>query len=197
MQRQVFEDFSKDAVRKAQLFMDYVKRARDIIKHRLGDDADDYPDVVQDTLYGEMSDVDIERTRNAFLAGIVHEDAAAENARRLANHYAGLAKKHEERSEVLRDLLVETLTIFGEVKWKSALELGTVYTQKARDKVEVTSELDLPASYFKAPEPAMSKINADIKAGKEIPGVTVTPGAERDPIWIVRPSKALKEGAEA
>lgn len=196
MTRQAFDSFSKEVERCAEAYVDWVKRKRDIIKIRLGDDAEDYPEFIRDTLFGEVDDISIERHRNGLLGGIVHHGGAVDFNKKMAAYYAEKAKKEEERVQLLKELLIETLELFGEDKWSSKLEMGTVYSQQAKDKIEVVDPLLLPPQYLKAPEPASSKITADIKAGKTIPGVEVIPGETRPRVWTVRPSRALKEAEE-
>lgn len=180
------------ATRVASEFVAWLTTARDAIKRKIGDDADDYPDIVKDTLFGVVDDVDLERARHALLQAYTHERACAEAQADLRRHYAAREDHHKARADAYKELLISSCEVLGDEKWKSSRGFGTVYSQAARDKVEVVDYAKLPKQYFRE-EASITAIQAALLAGKKVPGIEVVKGEDRPKTWIVRASATLKE----
>ena len=172
-------------------FVQWLKTAREAIERAIGPDAEDYPDVVRDTLFGEVNDADLDTHRHALLHALAHEDACAKAQEDLEAHYAERKRFHKERANLFREQLIRSVELLGEHSWKSARGFGSVYTMKPKPKVEVIDLDAVPREYLRA-EVSTTAVTQALASGKEVAGVRLVPAEERDLIWVVRPSKAQK-----
>lgn len=136
------------------------------------------PEVDEETLRDTMEAVTGELEEKAEGYGCVirqmEHDAAA-----LATEIKRLQarkKSIEDNAGKLKTRLQEAMTATGQRKLKTNLFSFTV--RKNAPALTVTDEDKIPERYWVLPEPVLDKtaLKDDLKAGQEIPGVTLTQG---------------------
>lgn len=144
--------------------------ARDLIDAIRSDDAELNHDMIE----GETSFLE---AITAAIDEIDECEIIAEGCKAKENQIADRRRRTEARKERLRTLIEQAMLIADMQTVR--LPIATLSVSKLPPKPVIVDEASVPAEYWKQPEPVLDKsaVNAAIKDGAEIPGVSMTNGS--------------------
>ena len=150
-------------------------QAADVLKEQLREIAGDDVDVIRDTLEGEID-----------LRGLICM-AAEQNALDVAqvNGIAGLIddlrtrKDRIEKRIAMRRVAIHAAMQSGEIK-SIETPAGTITRKAVPPAVLILEEASIPAEFWKPADPKLDKkaVADALKAGREVPGATMSNGSE-------------------
>lgn len=133
----------------------------------------DDAETIRDTLDGE---VDLQGIVRALVLTIAEEEAAVAANTALSNQYLARRSNIDARIETLRGLVGEAMEL---AEWKSLkLDIATISLRPGTRKVQVTDETQIPAAFWRTPEPVIDKkeLLDALKDGQQIHGATLSNG---------------------
>jgi hypothetical protein len=160
----------------------FIQRLRERLEVVAGDDEQ----AIRDTIEGET---DVDPVMEKLISLRQEAKAMAAARKELSQRYAEASKENERQAEHLELIILDCLQASGIEKW--AGPAGTASIRQGSMSCYVTDATHVPLQYMKA-VPDISKIKADILAGKEVPGAEVIRG--EDTLAIRLPGK--KKGEE-
>lgn len=143
--------------------------AADILKVIAGEDD---ADLVLDTVEGET---DLFEAIDAALAAEDECDAIIAGCKDREETFKKRRAAAQSRKESLRGALHQALLTSG-IEEKIKRPTGTVYVSNLAATYIIEDEAQIPATYWKKPDPVLDKaaLAKDFKAGEDIPGVGST-----------------------
>lgn len=141
---------------------------------QLAEDPDVDPEVFADTMEAVTGSFEEKAEGYGCVIRQLDYDAAA-----LATEIKRLSarkKSIEENISRMKTRLQDAMTATGQTKFKTNLFSFSI--RKTPAALTVTNEDTIPERYWVLPEPVIDKarLKDDLKAGKEIPGATLTQG---------------------
>jgi len=142
------------------------------IREALREHADD-PALILDTIEGET---DLFEALAAVDREIVENEIVIEGCKAVEKEVAGRRARHERANETLRGVILMAMEKAQIQTVKTAT--GTITARAVPPKLEVVTEHEIPARFWKQPDPVLDKkaLNAAHKDGEEIPGTRLTNG---------------------
>ena len=140
----------------------------------MAESPDTDPDALRDTMEAVTGELEEKAEGYGCVIRQLEYDAAAlaTEIKRLTNRKRAI----EENVQAMKTRLQDAMTATGKTKLKTNLFSFTV--RKNAPALSVTDEDKIPERYWVLPEPVLDKtaLKDDLKAGKEIPGATLTQG---------------------
>ncbi|GGH14531.1 hypothetical protein GCM10007036_13910 [Alsobacter metallidurans] len=137
-----------DLERDAAMDLEAAKVLREQIAALAGDD----PEFIRDTLEGEC---DIDQLLNQLVASERFDDALIDGAKEAKLRLDARVKTLEARKDRKRVLILTGMDILGIRRWDAPA--GVVSLTDKRPGVDVIEEADIPARFWKKPDPVVDK----------------------------------------
>lgn len=151
-----------------------TEAARILREQLIALNADD-PDVIRDTIEGETS---LHELIASVVEEIAHDQAGVEGIKTHVKTMNGRRERLEARIESRRSAILNAMAVGGISTLQ--LAIATLSRKPVPPKVQIISEADVPAQFWKRSDPELDKkaLLAALKDEQKIPGATLSNGSE-------------------
>jgi hypothetical protein len=148
-----------------------MTKTRDLL-----DQLSDYDWDADDILNAIQSETNLEEAIESVVDEIDNLTMLSKAAAERAAEMSARSKRLSEKASTLKTIVLQAMEIADQKKL--TLPTCTISKKKLAPKVIILEESDIPADYFKIPDPKVDTkaLLADLKNGEAIPGATLSNG---------------------